>query len=149
MIGMCATTIGLAIEIAQPKRAGVRYTGMFFLCAGPYIIMPITVVWLAINLGKGYKRTIGLAALIGLGNCGAFVSSNVFLTKESPKFHTGFSVGLGMNMLVAVGLTVMYVGLRLENQKRDRLPPGKPLVGYEHVPVEDLGDKHPDFRYEL
>ena len=148
MVGAVSTTIGLAVEIGQPKRAAVRYMGMFFLCAGPYIIMPIMVVWLAINLGKGYKRTMGLGALIGFGNCGAFVSSNVFLTKETPTFHTGCSVGLRLNMLCVVGMTALYIGLRLENRRKESSMVERPMT-LERVPVEDSGEKHPDFRYEL
>jgi hypothetical protein len=147
MFGMILTTIGLAIEVAQPKAPGARYTGMFFLTAGPYIIMPVTVVWLAINLGKGYKRTVGLGVLIAVGNCGAFISSNVFLTSETPKFHTGFSTGLGMSMLSGVGLTALYVGLRLENRRKDRQQSS--LNNYTAEELQDLGDKHPDFRYSL
>ena len=149
MVGMLLMTIGLAIEIAQPKSAGARYAGMFFLSAGAYTVMPVTVVWLAINLGKGYKRTVGLGVLIAFGNCGAFISSNVFLTSETPKFHTGFSVGMGMSMLSAIALTWMYVGLRLENRRRDRLQGDPNYVREDSARLEDLGDKHPDFRYSL
>jgi len=148
LVGMILTVIGLAIEIAQPHQAGVRYLGMFFLTAGPYIVMPITVVWLAINLGKGYKRTIGLACVIGIGNCGAFVSSNVFITKETPKFHTGFSVGMGMACLIAVGLTIMYVGLIMSNRRRDTLSATQ-AENYDRSRLEAMGEKHPDFRYAL
>lgn len=148
MFGFFLTTIGLAIEIAQPKHDGVKYTGMFFLAAGVYVIMPVTVVWLAINLEKGYKRTIGLGVLIAIGNCGAFISSNVFLPKQAPKFHTGFSVGMGMNILSGIGLTWMYVGLRFANHSKGR---NQAMYGdrTDDASIEDLGEKHPDFRYSL
>ncbi|KAF2097855.1 MFS general substrate transporter [Rhizodiscina lignyota] len=150
MVGMILTTVGLAIEIAQPKAAGARYAGMFFLTSGPYIVMPVTVVWLAINLGKGYKRTVGLGVLIAVGNCGALVSANVFLTSETPKFHTGFSVGMGMNMLCAIGLTWLYIGLRMENRRRDKTERVWNGTTEEDLArLQDLGDQHPDFRYSL
>lgn len=146
MIGMALTAIGLALQLAKPHNADIRYMGMFFLTTGPYIVMPITVVWLAINLGKGYKRTIGLAAVIGPGNCGAFVASNVFITEETPTFRTGFSVGVGLTSLVAISLTAMYMGLHLSNSIRDRKAQEVPAA-YSEAAVEDLGEKHPDFRY--
>jgi hypothetical protein len=148
ILGVAITTVGLSVEIAQPKSAGARYAGMFFLTSGPYIIMPVTVVWLSINLAKGYKRTIGLGVLISVGNCGAFISSNVFLTSETPKFHTGFSTGLGMNMLCGVALTLLYVGLRMENKRRDRINVNSTREG-NVVALQDMGDQHPDFRYSL
>ncbi|KAK6434681.1 hypothetical protein LTR95_009137 [Oleoguttula sp. CCFEE 5521] len=115
---------------------------MFFLTAGGYIVMPIQVVWLAINVGKGYKRTVAFGMVIAVGNCGAFISSNVFLTSEAPKYHLGFSVGMGMFMLATVTSTLMYVGLRLENSKQTRRA-GNDTLGDEEL----TGEKHPDFRY--
>ena len=150
MLGVTIATIGLAIEIAQPRHAGVRYLGMFFLCSGPYLLMPVLVVWLAINVGKGYKRTVALGCLLPFGNCGAFISSNVFITKEAPKYHTGFSVGLGLILMSGTALTLMYVGLRLENSHRDRYVKGRTSSEVQRDTNDsDLGEKHPDFRYQL
>lgn len=120
LLGCLITTIGLAIEIAQPKQAGVKYLGLFFLTTGNYIVMPITVVWLAINVQKGYKRAAALGILIPVGNLGAICSSNVFITNESPVYHTGFATGLGMNMLSLLAMTVLYLDLRLQNKRQDR-----------------------------
>lgn len=89
LVGAMLNFIGLAIEIAQPKSAGVRYAGMFFLTSGSYVIMPIMVVWSAVNVGGGYKRVVCFAMVIAAGNCGALISSNVFITHQSPKYHTG------------------------------------------------------------
>lgn len=146
LFGCFLGIIGLAIELAQPKAAGVRYAGMFFLTAGGYVVMPITVVWLAINVGKGYKRTVAFGMVIAVGNCGAFISSNVFLTSETPKYHTGFGVGMGMILLSTITSTIMYLGLRWENNRRDK-------KGIESGGVQSsevlTGEKHPDFRYQL
>lgn len=45
LFGTILTMAGLVIELAQPKSAGVRYTGMYFITAGTYITMPIIVVY--------------------------------------------------------------------------------------------------------
>ena len=116
MLGVACETTGLAIELAQPHAVGVRYLGMFFLATGYNIVMPIIVVWLAINVGKGYKRTVALGMVIAVGNSGAFVSSNVFLASETPKYHTGFSVGMGMALISGLFLTLMYIGMRVESR---------------------------------
>lgn len=96
MIGFLTIVTGLIVEIVQPKQPGVRYMGLFFMTAGAYLVMPLTIVWIAINVGKGYKRTIALGALSSFGNTDAFIGTNVFLKSEEPKFRTGFSTGLGL-----------------------------------------------------
>lgn len=120
MLGAVVTTVGLGIEIGQPKAAGTRYLGMFFLTAGPYIMMPILVVWLAITVGRGYRRVVALACVTAVGNCGAFISSNVFITSQAPKFSTGFRVGLGMNIMSIAAMTILFVGLKIEARRAAR-----------------------------
>lgn len=110
--------------------------------------MPLSVVWIAINVGKGYKRTIALGAIVCFGNAGAFVSTNVFLKREEPRFRTGFSTGLGLCFMGMVAASVMYVGVFLGNKQRDVKRKELPEV-LDECSVEDLGEKHPDFRYSL
>ena len=117
LVGSLSNMIGLAIELAHPPQAGVRYLGLFFLTTGSYIVMPITVVWLSNNVDKGYKRAAALGLLAPIGNCGAILSSNVFITAESPVFRTGFATGLGMNCLSLVAMTVLFVFLLTKNRQ--------------------------------
>ncbi|KAK0653773.1 putative transporter [Lasiodiplodia hormozganensis] len=148
MLGSVICMVGLAVELAQPRDPNIRYMGMFFVTAGPYLTMPITVVWNAINVGKGYKRTVAFACVIALGNCGAFVASNVFITEEAPVYHTGFSTNMGFISLSLVSQTALYIGLRLENRRKDRERRELPAV-LDQKMYEDAGEKHPDFRYQL
>ncbi|OCK78051.1 MFS general substrate transporter [Lepidopterella palustris CBS 459.81] len=148
MIGFITLMIGLAVEIAQVKTGGVRYMGMYFMTAGAYLVMPLSVVWIAINVGKGYKRTVALAAIVAFGNCGAFVGSNVFITKQAPKFHTGFCTGMGFCCIGIVAATTMYIGLTIENKRRSAKRAELPEV-LDEMSLEDMGEDHPDFRYSL
>ncbi|PVH97218.1 MFS general substrate transporter [Periconia macrospinosa] len=148
MIGFATIAAGLIVEITQPKAPGVRYMGLFFMTAGAYLVMPLSVVWIAINVGKGYKRTVALGAIVCFGNAGAFIGTNVFLKSEEPKFRTGFSTGLGLCSMGMIAATVMFVGTFLGNKRRDERRKELPDV-LDEGSVEDLGEKHPDFRYSL
>ncbi|KXT08296.1 hypothetical protein AC579_6684 [Pseudocercospora musae] len=117
LFGALLNLIGLAILLAAPKAANVKYTGTFLLTAGCYVAMPILVVWNAINVGKGYKRVVSFAMTTAIGNCGAFISSNVFITHEAPGYPTGFKVGMGMNCLAILSMTVLYLGLVWSNRR--------------------------------
>ncbi|KAI9692101.1 MAG: hypothetical protein M1822_006331 [Bathelium mastoideum] len=145
MLAVVLSTIGHSIELAQPHSRGVRYGGMFFVTMGYSIILPITVVWLAINVGKGHKRTVALGIVIAVGNAGNFIGSNVFISSETPVFHTGFSVGMGMTWLAGLCLTILYVGMRIENNWKDKRRPVLDSAEHEGLAV----DKHPDFRFKL
>ena len=148
MIGFLTIVAGLIVEIVQPKQPGVRYMGLFLMTSGAYLVMPLTIVWIAINVGKGYKRSITLGAISSFGNAGAFIGTNVFLKSEEPRFRTGFSTGIGLATIGMTAATVMFVGCYLGNKRRDERRKELPDVLDEGT-VESLGEKHPDFRYCL
>lgn len=120
---------------------------MFLVASGAYVAMPISIIWVSVNAGSGYKRAIAIAAIINFGTAGAFVSSNVFLFKETPRFHTGFSTGLGLACMGATAATIYFVGCWLINKKRDESGRTEPVT--EQSEVEKLGWEHPDFRFVL
>jgi hypothetical protein len=148
ILGFCTIGVGLIVEITQPPAPGVRYMGLFFMTAGAYLVMPLSVVWIAINVGKGYKRSIALGAIVCFGNVGSFISTNVFLKREEPRFHTGFSTNLGLCCMGMVAATVLFGGMYTENRRRDAKQ--SDVADFLDPPiVDDLGEKHPDFRYCL
>jgi hypothetical protein len=148
MFGFCTIAVGLVVEIVQPHAPGVRYMGLFFITAGAYLIMPLSVVWIAINVGKGYKRSVALGAITCFGNGGSFIGTNVFLKREEPKFHTGFSTGLGLCCMGMVAASVMFVGILLGNRRRDAVAEEMPdRLGPRSI--HESEDTDPDFRYCL
>lgn len=107
---------------------------------------PVTLAWLQNSLGGHYKRSIGAAIQIGLGNCGGIVASNIFIKTQAPFYHTGFGTALGMMVLCCIMATVMLFGLRWENKKRDA---GGRDYRYteEAEDIANMGDDHPTFRF--
>ncbi|KAF1848180.1 MFS general substrate transporter [Cucurbitaria berberidis CBS 394.84] len=147
MLGWAVLASGLIVEVVYPTNPKVRYMGMFFIACGCYLAMPISIIWVSINCASGYKRAVAIAAIINFGTAGAFVSSNVFLFKEAPKFHTGFSTGLGLSCMGAFAATLIWFGCKHENKQRDHRRAELPVELDESM--KELGDEHPDFRFAL
>jgi MFS family permease len=147
IMGFVTLAAGLAVEIAYPPNPKVRYMGMFFIACGCYLAMPISIIWVSMNCGSGNKRAVALAAIINFGTAGAFVSSNVFLFKETPRFKTGFSTGLGLACMGAVAATITWFGCKRENSKREQASAA--MTTPCEKSVGELGDEHPDFRFAL
>ncbi|KAL5119256.1 hypothetical protein ACEQ8H_002743 [Pleosporales sp. CAS-2024a] len=146
MMGFVVLVVGLAVEIAYPADPKVRYMGMFFIACGCYLAMPISIIWISINCGSGNKRAVALAAIINFGTAGAFVSTNVFMLKEAPKFKTGFSTGLGLAFMGAIAATITWYGCKQANKKREQ---GQEQASSFEKPFERPSDELPDFRYAL
>lgn len=147
LLGICISSAGYIILLAQNGLSVViRYVAIYMIVAGGYITQPITLVWINNNLGGHYKKSIGAALQIGLGNLGGVVASNIYIPGQAPTFPIGFGTSLALVWLTAIGCTVFLVGLIVENRKRER---GERDYRY-HLPKaeqDNLGDDHPEFRF--
>ncbi|KAF2753001.1 MFS transporter [Pseudovirgaria hyperparasitica] len=146
MGGLMFSVIGFAILLAQSTSLGVQYMAIVFAACGGYTAHPLVVTWLTNNMGGRYKRSFGTGLLLGFGNAGGIIASNIFIESERPRYLVGYGVCLAVAIFSAVMSSVFIVGLRRENRKRDA---GGRDYRFEFVKeeLENLGDSHPEFRF--
>ncbi|KAF9255008.1 MFS general substrate transporter [Marasmius fiardii PR-910] len=142
--------IGFSINISNVPH-GVKYFGTFLVVTGSYAGFPGIVAWLSNNLSGQYKRAVGMAFQIGIGNFSGAIASNVYRDKDKPRFIVGHGIEL---MFVGIGLiTVPLVALtyyRINNKKAEILREEQEK-GVKRSPEEirALGDRAPGFQYTL
>ena len=147
MLGVVTASIGYIILLAQASvPVAVRYFAVYLIVAGGYITQPITLVWLSNNMGGHYKRSISAAMQIGFGNIGGIIASNIFITTQKPRYPVGYGVSLALIWMCGSACTILALGLRIENKKRERGERDGRLSLPEEE-VENLGDDHPRFRF--
>ncbi|KAI6126502.1 MFS general substrate transporter [Pisolithus sp. B1] len=80
--------VGLAGYIIQITDAstGVKYFGTFLAVIGGYSGFPCVIGWLANNLRGKYKRAVGMAIQVGMGNLGGVIASNIFQAQDEPRY---------------------------------------------------------------
>ncbi|KAF8240133.1 MFS general substrate transporter [Tricholoma matsutake] len=147
LAGLVMCLIGFTINISNVP-SGVKYFGTFFVVAGAYAPFPGVVAWLGGNLSGQYKRGIGMAVHIGIGNFSGAIASNIYRTRDAPRFALGHGLEL---MFVGIGFVCVPIAvityIRI-NKKREAL--GKDEVKkYTHKQLREMGDRAPDFRYSL
>lgn len=86
----------------------VRYTAVFFVTTGCYIAEPVTIVWMANNLGGYYNRAIGLVIQVWFGNVGRIIASNTFHPDDGPRYFVGYGVSLATMVVRGVMSTLLY-----------------------------------------
>lgn len=147
MAGILVSTIGYVVLLAQRNiSVGAKYFALYLIVIGAYIAQPIILVWVTNNMGGHYKRSISSAMQVGLGNVGGVIASNIFITNEAPLYLRGYTTSLGLLWLCGVGSTVLLIGMRRENKRRDN---GERDYRYD-FPMDELvnlGDDHPRFRF--
>lgn len=69
------------------------------------------------------RQAVATAVQLGLGNGANFLSANVFIAKQAPKYPTGFATGLGVTvagLVLCVGtILVLAILNRGRAGKRD------------------------------
>lgn len=140
---VCAA--GFSILLANPEARGPRYGALFLAASGAYSSMPILVGWFNTNLAGHTRRAVGSAWQVGFGNIGGIIASYSFPAEDGPDYKMGYGMCLGFVLLSVCASTAYFIGITLENRKRDRLAE----AGYEKEVVEesDLGDLSPKYRY--
>ncbi|KAJ7282872.1 MFS general substrate transporter [Mycena rebaudengoi] len=150
--GLTMCLFGFSINISNAP-SGVKYFGTFFCVAGSYAAFPGIVAWLGNNLSGQYKRGVGMALQIGIGNFSGAIASNIYRTQDKPRFLVGHGcelmfVGMGF---ICVPLTVFIykrINHRRDEEARAALERGEKNM-YTNKELREMGDRAPDFRYTL
>ena len=143
------------------------------VCSASDSSLPLVTCCLRLsnNLAGQYKRGIGMALQIGIGNFGGAIASNIYRSQDSPRFilgRTSLALHLAYRriqvlMLTSDALEFMFVGIGLLcvpiavaayidiNNRRDKKMQEALERGEKLSPEEArrLGDRSPDFRYVL
>lgn len=150
--GLTMCLIGFSINISTAPH-GVKYFGTFFVVGGSYAAFPGIVAWLGNNLAGQYKRGIGMAIHIGIGNFSGAFAANFYRAQDSPRYILGHALEL---MFVGMGFICVPIAVLAYsriNNKRDALEKAARESGepnkYTPEDIRRLGDRAPDFRYTL
>lgn len=72
------------------------------------------------NIPNLNARALTIGMYNSVGNCAGLLSSNIYLTREKPRYQTSLSVNLAMAALGSA-VSFAYGGwMRWENRKRDK-----------------------------
>lgn len=145
--GCAMSMVGYAILFAMLEvPVGARYFAIYLITCGCWLTQPTTVVWLNNNLGGHYKKGVGAAIQLSLGNCSGVVASNMFLSRQAPTYHLGYGLGFALVWLCVFSAITFFFYIRRENQLREQ---GKRDDRFNLPPQElgNLGDDHPNFRF--
>ncbi|KAI0455441.1 MFS general substrate transporter [Xylaria acuta] len=143
------TTVGYALLLHPDGLSrDAKYTALFLLAMGGCAMPSLSVAWLSNNVSGHWKRAFSAGIQITIGNITGVLATNIFVDREAPRYPTGYGTALGLTWLGAIAATAMFVGMLVENRKReagekdDRLCRPAEEVG-------NMGDYHPSFRFTL
>ncbi|KAF9225037.1 MFS general substrate transporter [Gyrodon lividus] len=143
--------IGYIINISDAP-SGVKYFGTHLCVIGSYVAPPGAISWLGNNLGGKYKRAVGMALQIAVGNLGGAIACNIFRTQDEPRYILGHGLEIMFLSIGIVTLPITVLVYREVNSRRCRAEVDGPTKvssqeGKERT--EFIGDRDPNFRYTI
>jgi hypothetical protein len=99
----------------------LTYAFLFGIPAGVYPPLIGVLSWIGNNLAPSWKRAVGMALLISIGNLGGAIGSNIFLQSQKPHYWLGYGIGLGMTFAAVVCTLILRNTYRRSNRKRDEM----------------------------
>ncbi|XP_014555698.1 hypothetical protein COCVIDRAFT_101654 [Bipolaris victoriae FI3] len=141
--------VGFAMLIASGN-PHVQYAGTFLGAIGIYPTIANTISWCANNVEGVYKRGVTLGFVIGWGNINGVVSSNIYRSKDKPRYFLGHGVVLAyLTLWLFFGSIITRFLLIWENKKRRQGRRDHWVEGKSEREVVEMGDQRPDFLYTL
>lgn len=144
--GMSAIGWGIGLASNDPH---VRYAACFISAAGSYAGFPSVVALLSQNVGGKTKRATCIALQVGIGGLAGIISSNIFPTKEAPRFFNAYKACIIMNC-VAIGGALFNAAMlwRANKAKQAKIDSGE-AAALSRAQIADMGDKSPFFKYRF
>ncbi|GME47139.1 putative vitamin h protein [Neofusicoccum parvum] len=119
LLAISLQLIGWVIERVYVPQPGVRYMALFFMAAGTFPQMAILFSWLSANLRGRKYLAVGMAWMSGFGNGANFISSQVFIKTEAPRYRTGYSTGLAFTICGFLLVMTFAALLVRKNKQRE------------------------------
>ncbi|CAG9982866.1 unnamed protein product [Clonostachys byssicola] len=145
--GFSFSILGLFL-VMLIRDGNVRYAGLYISAIGIYICQPLVIAWCTNQVVGNVKRGTLTAFAVSCGQIGGIISALVFPSNDGPQYIPGVSVCIAFQVTGIIAAINMWVCCAWENRKREA---GKRdhLRNLTEAEINDLGEKHPDFRYTL
>lgn len=121
--------LAILISVHGASHFSAEYGAICLIAMGSFGIGGIIVCWYIMNLRGHIERSIGSAWMICFGNCGGIVATFIFLKKDKPYYHSGYSICLAMAALcvasAAFYLTLIWRERKAEFQNREENKTGQ------------------------
>ncbi|KAK4089371.1 hypothetical protein Purlil1_6360 [Purpureocillium lilacinum] len=136
------------LALPQPGLPGVTYGFLFCTPLGASAPLVALVTWIGNNLAPSWKRAIGMALLISVGNLGGAIGTNLYLERQKPHYWLGYGFGLGMCTAAIIATMVLKTAYEKLNRQREAEWSGSEVrQRYTNEELLQMGDKSPLFRY--
>ncbi|KAG8954209.1 hypothetical protein FRC04_000430 [Tulasnella sp. 424] len=126
---------------------GAGYAGAMIPALGVFITIHLAISWIGSNIGGDLKRGVVLAMVIGKHR--RYLSSFIFMARESPKYYTGHGVCIEVLVITTATACFLTRNFRRLNKKKEAICAREGIGQSRSVQFREMGDDSPLFRYVM
>lgn len=148
VLSVLLIVMGYAIFIGT-QNSHARYGACFLAIAGGSPSVPMLMSWATDNAAPDTVRAVTTALVPGIGALGSVIAVWTYLPTDAPEYRKGNSLNLATSCTTCILIVVLALYVRYENGKRERGERDYRLDGKTAEEIEQLGYRHPAFRYHI
>ena len=146
LLGNAIAITGYSLLVTTNSNT-IRYLGVFFAASGAFPLGPAFLAWGLNNAAGPSVRAVSSAYIVTLGSAGATVATWTYLRTDGPAYRKGHAVNLGAECAAACIALALILYTTWENRQRDSGNRDHRLQGKTRQEIDELGYRHPEFRY--
>lgn len=148
-IAILSTLIGFAVfgAIETQSHLGAAYFSCFLMVTGSSASSVLTSTWYNNNTPNLNRRVVISAVGIPLANAAGLISTNIFRSKDAPKYVPALGITAGFGGLAIVIVICITSFMIFDNRRRNKKQ--GVLLTYRDVPTSTLedGPSNPSYRW--
>lgn len=125
----------------------LKYMGIYFCAVGAFPGGPGFLSWGLNNSAGPAVRAVSGGWIVTLGSAGGILATWCYLARDGPDYPIGHSINLGAQIIVMCLATFGIFYTKWENRLRARGGRDYRLEGLTDEQQQELGYRHPEFRY--
>lgn len=149
IVAISATLIGFVVFgcLDTQTHIGASYFSCFLMTTGAAASSVLTSTWYNNNTPNANRRVVISAVGIPLANAAGLISTNIFRSKDAPKYTPALGITAGFGGLAIIIVSSIVCFMIYDNKRRDRMQGVKKT--YRDVSTYDLaeGPRNPNYRW--
>jgi MFS family permease len=125
----------------------LKYAAVYLCAVGAFPGGPGFLSWALNNASGPAVRAVTSGWIVTLGTAGGILAVWAYLPSDGPNFPIGHSINLAAQFIALALSSFGILYCMWENRLRDRGGRDYRLEGRTQEEIDDLGHKHPEFRY--
>ncbi|GJN91193.1 hypothetical protein Rhopal_004211-T1 [Rhodotorula paludigena] len=125
----------------------VRYAASFMVAIGAFSFGALCTAWAAANVTSDTARASALGTVVLFGNVGGLISTWTMLPNAAPRFLPGNAFNLSNSSVMLILSIFLWLYQIRENRAKENGRDDWRIEGLTQTEIEDLGQKHPGFRF--